>query len=376
MKHDLVKRSHTLMLALLTGLPAKALYADIVTDSAQIPDATVINFDALATVSDVPGPIRVGLPVGMNIEVSGTPNPGLNTNYDGWGFGTNGAWRGTYISMQSSPPESIIVSFNDGPVAAVGVFTNYYPPSAEMAKIAALDKNMQVLEEYDLDTAAPIVTSGEDDTGAFRGISRQDNEIYHFRVTGDAPAIDDLTFFQHTTEVNVEGSFSLSDFTETGGYAVQPDPFVASFSVVVNINDVALATNDFFRIETVLDSISPSPLTVGTETFTADQISVAIARTPAEDGFSFHGMSVVLGIGDLGRISARTNNFRTSFDVLINEADDTLPRTIDISPVGEKGPHLMVNEPINGGIETATVASGSVTLGVRSETLFQDGFEN
>jgi hypothetical protein len=377
MKNNFAGHFSTLITALLMGLPAKALHGDIVTDSAQIPNATVINFDGLATVSDVPGPIQVGGPVGMDIKVSGTPDPGLYTNYDGWGFGANGVWRGTFVGMTSSAPESIIVSFNDGPVAAVGVFTNYYPDAvgAEFANIAALDKDMQVLEEYNLGADAPIVTSGEDDTGAFRGISRQSNEIYHFRVMGDAPAIDDLTFFQHTTEVNVTGSFSLSEFTTTGAYAVQPDPLEASFSVVVNINDVILASNDFFRIDTVLDFVSPSPLTVGTETFTADQISLLIARTPTEDGASFHGMAVILGIGDIGRIGARTNDFRTEFNVMIDEADDTLPRTIDIMPVDDRGPHLMVNEPINGAVEKATVVSGSVSLSVRGESIFEDGFE-
>ena len=239
--------------------------------------------------------------------VTGSPGPDGIYTRGAWSFGSNGQWEpGNFIGMSSTPPESITVTFKDGPVAAAGVFTNYVPELGEFSTIAVLDENMQVMEEYNLEEVAPIRVSGIGKPGAFRGISRQSNDIYHFRITGEDPVLDDLTFFQFTTPVNVVGSFSLSEFTDTGDYPVMPDPFEASFNVVIDINEVTLANGGTFRLGTVLDTIEPSPLTVGTETFTADQIVIQVQREPTEGGLESQWIGVVLGIGD-GSLTARTN---------------------------------------------------------------------
>ncbi len=353
MSINIFKKSSYAIGLLIVGFWVNTLHAAIVTDSSQIPDPYVINFDgAPETSGSGVGPLRVFNDYGIRIEVSGTPGTSGLYSRSGWGFGTNGVWvAGTHIGMSSTPPESIIVTFKDGPVAAAGVFTNYVPELGEFSSIAALDENMQVLEEYNLEEVAPIRVSGIGKPGAFRGISRQSNDIYHFRITGEDPVMDDLTFFQYTTPVNVVGSFSLSEFAQTGAYPVAPDPLEASFSVVVNINEVTAASNGTFSLLTVLDTISPNPLTVGTETFTADQISLRISRSGTEAGEEFNEISISLGIGEIGSTSARTNDFRTVFGALIDVSESTLPRTIDISPI-ESDSHRMVNKPINGGLKS------------------------
>ena len=157
------------IIAALFFLTTSTVSAEIVTDSAQIPDPIVIDFDGGPFTNGAGvGPLRINNDYGINIQVLGTPGESglysFSTLQTGrWGWDENGEWTNrTFIGMQSpdNPPESITVTFNDGPVAAVGVFTNYPPIYEDTYKIAALDKDMQVLEEYDL-ADWPIDTVGE-----------------------------------------------------------------------------------------------------------------------------------------------------------------------------------------------------------------------
>lgn len=158
-------------------------------------------------------------------------------------------------------------------------------------------------------------------------------------------------------DILVEGTFSASAFTETGSYAVSPDPLSLTFSVIVTIDDATFDSNAPFSIETVLDSISPNPLTLGAETFTAGEISVRVSRDLSEDGQEFNEMSVALGIGSIGSLSARTNDFLANYRLVIDSSAVTAPSTLPL-----EGPVRLVNEPINGAIESSTIQSGSVTL--------------
>lgn len=169
------------------------------------------------------------------------------------------------------------------------------------------------------------------------------------------------SFYQkaEAIEVLIEGSFSASAFTQGGAaYPVTPDPLNLSFSVVVTVDDASFASNEFFQIDSVADSISPAPLTVGTETFTADQVGVRVYRTEgSEVDPGVHGIGVVVGIGEFNGISARTNDFNASFGALIDASESTAPQTLTLSDVVR-----LVNEPINGGIQSSSIQSGSVTL--------------
>ena len=181
-----------LLAALLSPITAHAVL--LTTDT--IPDSTVINFDAQATVSNVPGPIQIGTVVGEDIEVSGSPDTGLYTNFNGWGLLDNGTWGGgmTYISANDARPGDLIFHFNDGPVSAVGGFMNYAPEVLGDLTISVLDEFMVELESYNITALADIVTPGGFNEGAFRGIDRGVDDIHYFVINGFVPVLDDFTF--------------------------------------------------------------------------------------------------------------------------------------------------------------------------------------
>ena len=116
--------------------------------------------------------------------------------------------------------------------------------------------------------------------------------------------------------------------------------------------------NGFFQIDTVLDSIGPNRVTIGTETFTADQIAIRLFRSPTEADPNSNRIGLAFGVGEISVvISARTNDFSPFFGDMIDVSTITVPQTLGLA-----GDVRMVNEPINGAIEIATVASGSATL--------------
>ena len=108
----------------------------------------------------------------------------------------NGSWGGgiTYVSANDATPGSLIFSFNDGPVSAVGGFINYFPDSADDLSITALDAGMNVLETFNITALADILTPSGFNDGAFRGIDRGIDDIAFFELTGSFPVLDDLTF--------------------------------------------------------------------------------------------------------------------------------------------------------------------------------------
>lgn len=174
---------------------AVTTHADLITSSGEITDQIVIDFSTQPTVSDVPGPIQIGEAVGLDISVDGNPTTGFYTNYNGWGLCDNGSWVSpmTYISANDARPGTILVSFNDGPVSAVGGFMNHALGcnSGSPFVINAYDSDMNLLESYDI--TADAVTPGGTNEGIFRGISRPSAEIAYFEVFGYVPVLDDLT---------------------------------------------------------------------------------------------------------------------------------------------------------------------------------------
>ncbi|MCF7957427.1 MAG: hypothetical protein K9M57_03155 [Phycisphaerae bacterium] len=172
------------------------------TTTNSISDPAVINFSSLARVQDVSGPIQIGSPVGENITVSGIPNQGLFTNHNSWGLASNGVWGygRTYVTMsQTVKPATLLFSFNDAPVSAVGAIMNYAPGRGVNLAISAYDAGMNLLEGYNVTALANIITPGLTNAGAFRGIDRGVNDIKYFTVTGFLPVVDDLTFTRTST---------------------------------------------------------------------------------------------------------------------------------------------------------------------------------
>ncbi len=193
------KRCLVLLPLLLSPFAANA---DLITSNT-IANPITIDFDGQDTVSNIPGPIQIGTGVGENIEVSGDPDTGLYTNFNGWGLVSNGTWgQGmTYISANDARPGSLIFHFNDGPVSAVGGFMNHAPDFDTDLIISVLDEFMNVLEEYNITELADIVTPNGLNEGGFRGIDRGGNQdIHYFVVYGYVPVLDDFTFSRSVPE--------------------------------------------------------------------------------------------------------------------------------------------------------------------------------
>lgn len=202
------------LVASITGLAATSAQAALLTSNT-IASPTVVDFSTQATVADVPGPIQVGTPVGLDIEANGSPNTGLYTNYDGWGLGDNGSWGSgmTYISANDASPGRLTFHFISGPVAEVGAFMNYYPNDPSDLIIRAYDASATLLEEYNITTLADIVTPGGVNAGGFRGISRATADISYFEVDGYVPVVDDLTFSPVATPTSTPTSIpTLSEW--------------------------------------------------------------------------------------------------------------------------------------------------------------------
>jgi hypothetical protein len=190
------KTKSTFLALLAVLLSPMAANADLITSNT-ITDSTVIDFSTQATVSSLSGPIQIGVAVGEDITVTGSPNTGLYTNFNGWGLIANGTWGDgmTYISANDARPGDLIFSFNDGPVSAVGGFMNHAPGRGSDLLISVLDEFMNVLESYNITTMANIVTPGGLNAGGFRGIDRLGQaDISYFVVTGYVQVLDDLTF--------------------------------------------------------------------------------------------------------------------------------------------------------------------------------------
>jgi hypothetical protein len=177
--------------AFIAAAPNAAL---ITTNS--ISNPTIVDFSTQPTLVNVSGPIQIGGLIGEDITVSGDPNTGLFTNDNLWNLGMNGFWGGgmTYVGANDAAPGSLIFSFNDGPVSAVGGFMNHVPEQGTDLIITALDAGMNVLETYNITALANIVTPEGFNDGAFRGIQRGVSDISLFEVTGFVPVLDDLTF--------------------------------------------------------------------------------------------------------------------------------------------------------------------------------------
>lgn len=178
------------------------LQAGLLTSGGEMPGSSMtVDFHEFSGGSNyTSGPIQIGSSVGENIT--------WRTNYGGsvigngyYSLGTNGSWnsgRNGYTGL-NSPSSSAFMRyiFEDGPVGAVGGFVNYVPTRDFI--IRALDASMNPLESYEMNRSARISTGGQQNAGAFRGISRTTNDIAAFELRGAYGVLDDLTFGRHST---------------------------------------------------------------------------------------------------------------------------------------------------------------------------------
>ena len=127
---------------------------------------------------------------------SDAPNAGFSFGlYD---LGQNRDWtsaRNGYVGLNNVSPTSMRFTFDEG-VSGVGGLVNYAVdggiPGGPVI-IRVYDSAMNILEEFNLGEEAPIATD-VNDTGAFRGFSRDLNDIFMFELSGGFVVIDDLTW--------------------------------------------------------------------------------------------------------------------------------------------------------------------------------------
>jgi hypothetical protein len=188
--------------------------------------STMINFNEFGPVDITSGfnsqPMfqQVGASVGENVIVDGsTGNQILGIPYIGNPSGSgqlfitdltlggvsNGVWDGAdgYVGTNNSTAPMTFIFGN--PVSSVGGFMNYRPGFTDINQnariIAFAGDGLTVLEEYNLYLQAPISTPNGTNDGAFRGISRQADDIYSFRIIGAFSVLDDLAFTRLSSPV-------------------------------------------------------------------------------------------------------------------------------------------------------------------------------
>jgi MYXO-CTERM domain-containing protein len=116
-----------------------------------------------------------------------------------YGLADNGTWENPFSwAGVNSESDYIEFRFDSGMVSAAGAFMNY-APGLGTPRIAAYDNQGQLLESYNLETAAPISTPDQSNGGDFRGILRQTLEIRSFRLTGAYAVANTITFSRSVT---------------------------------------------------------------------------------------------------------------------------------------------------------------------------------
>lgn len=156
---------------------------------------------ALITTAPPGGTTTVFTPTGLDsvgspdtaiidgFEVTGIPFASFG-NFT-YGLASNGRWS---IGGALFPWVGVNSGFGSmtiglgGGFSTVGVFMNYAlrsgVPDGANPLITALDASMTVLESYNLFADAPISTAGATNAGAFRGISRDSNDIAYLQLSG------------------------------------------------------------------------------------------------------------------------------------------------------------------------------------------------
>ena len=186
------------------GLLCSVSKADaILLTSNIIDDPLTIDFSQIKDdeQGSVEGSVQVGGLVGADVTVSGFPAQGSDGAFlwnRPWGLWDNGQWNSDRngfagYDARDNHMGTLLFSFNDNPVYAVGAFINNAPDKGDFI-ISAFDAEMNLLISYDIWAEAPISTPGMYNAGAFRGIALESSLISHFGITGYVPVADDLSF--------------------------------------------------------------------------------------------------------------------------------------------------------------------------------------
>jgi hypothetical protein len=112
-------------------------------------------------------------------------------------LGPNGYWGPGRAGFLGTDGESALcvvrIEFTDRPVALVGGLFNYSPTFPDLT-ITALGEDGSILEQYAINSVAPISTPQMVDVGEFRGIRRDENDIFALQMTARYAVVDDIRF--------------------------------------------------------------------------------------------------------------------------------------------------------------------------------------
>ena len=113
-------------------------------------------------------------------------------------LGLNGGWgpgRDGFLGIGGGNGSMVTarIEFASGPVSVVGGTFNYSPAWPPII-MSALDSSLSVLEQYTVNELAPISTPSQVDVGEFRGIKRNQNDIFALQFSAPFAVIDDIRF--------------------------------------------------------------------------------------------------------------------------------------------------------------------------------------
>jgi PEP-CTERM motif len=144
-----------------------------------------------------------------------TGNPQVTYGNAEYFIGSNGSWSpsGEFSWIATNDGSGSITVNLGGNFGLIGGFMNYGPGFGADATITALAADgVTVLESYDLVTSAPISTPDGTNAGAFRGISRPQDDIHYFELSGNFILAHTLEIGQAAAPVPEPGTLALLGF--------------------------------------------------------------------------------------------------------------------------------------------------------------------
>jgi hypothetical protein len=209
-------------LALLAAAAGTAR-ADLITSPGQLSGLTqTVTFSPFSgSTTFLNNPVAVG--PGITLSSSDPANSFVGDSPAGpYDLGYNGQLTNTgqhgFVALNSVDPNTFeftgMLTFRfSSPVSQVGAFLNYFSPNpgdlpnGPDVFITALAANGSVLESYDLNQLAPVLTAGGTDQEAFRGIARRQNDIAAFQLSNQFVATNEVAF---ATEVPEPSTLALA----------------------------------------------------------------------------------------------------------------------------------------------------------------------
>ena len=207
---------------------AKLLISFGVLFSIQVQGALITSYtnpvDGVVDFSESPGDtynngatLDVGASFGEEIILSTRASSAFFTHGVSISLNENGFWdnAGGTASYAATFGGLLRFEFLSGPVSMVGGILNYARGNtgAELM-LTAFGSAGEVLESYNVTEQRNIVTPGATNAGEFRGIQREQQDIYGFSITDRAGrlVIDDFTFSRQGSSVAIPEPHIISIF--------------------------------------------------------------------------------------------------------------------------------------------------------------------